>query len=283
MYCVDSIYREGEYVHFLNIEASKADAPIVVLLHGFPDNAFGWELQVDALKGQFHIIAPFMLGTLNDQLISEERINSNELKQDLKAIITKIRNSKSQKIYFIAHDLGSFLSVSLCSEMENEVHGLIHINGLGLDQFVSRKFDLTQWLKSYYILLAQFSLVRTLVKKIMPKYFLKKIYTLSGISANDSLRTNDARVFNSIVIYKHLFRKAINHLGHKNKKISIPSLFIWGKDDSFLNIPTLNEVEKFYKNGVVRILDGGHWVSRSKAAQVNRLILKTIGTWEKTL
>jgi pimeloyl-ACP methyl ester carboxylesterase len=283
MYCVDSIYRGAEFVHFLNIPANSLDAPLVILLHGFPDNAFGWDLQIEALKGQFHLVAPFMPGTLNDQSVNQKRMHSDELKQDLKFIIAKIRKTKSQKIYFIAHDLGSFLSVDICSEMENEVHGLIHINGLGLDQFVSRKFDLTQWLKSYYVLLVQIFLVRTIVQKIMPAYFLDTIYTLSGLSTGDNLRSNDARVFNSITIYKHLFQKSFGHIGRKNKKISIPSLFIWGKDDAFLNIPNLNEVEKFYHKGVVRILEGGHWVSRSRAQQVNRLILKTLGIWEQTL
>lgn len=282
MYCVNSIFRDGETIHFLDIPALSESAPIVILLHGFPDNAFGWDLQIKSLKGKFHIIAPFLPGTLNDNLVCNKRITGEHLKKDLIEIVGLVRKTSLQKIFLISHDLGSFLSVSIAHELGSEINGLIHINGLGLDQFVSRSLSPTQWFRSSYVFIVQNSFVRKLINKVIPNFFLNLVYNLSQIDPKDHIRLNDGRVLNGIYIYKHLLRNAIGSFGKKIKKISTPSLFIWGKDDVFLNIPTINEVEKFYHFGAVRVLRGGHWVMRSKSDQVNRIIVKTLSAWEKS-
>ncbi len=282
MYCVNFLLRKNEYIHYLDIPSKKENAPLVILLHGFPDNAFGWDLQIEMLRKSFSVVAPFMPGTLNDNVVDSARIEGRELKEDLKAILKKVRKNSEQKIYIISHDLGCFLSVAVAEELGNEVSGLIHLNGMGLSQFVDRKWSLTQWFKSYYVLLAQSAFVRFVVSKMMPKFFLKTVYNLSRLPSEDVVRLNDKRVFNSIAIYRHLFFSAGKTLHKKMKKLSTPALFVWGNDDAFLNIPTMNEVEKFYERGEVRILQGGHWVMREKSQQVNRILLKTLTSWEQS-
>ncbi len=280
MYCIDSILRNGETIHYINCER---DASIVILLHGFPDNGFGWDHQIESLKEDFHVVVPFMPGTLNGNIVRDERLTSHELKLDVLDIISRIRKTNSHKIYILGHDLGCFLGNSLVTELNNEVNGLIHINGLGLEQFVDRKMSFTQWAKSSYVLLFQFSLIRRLVKETFFKFILKKAYTKSIVPEADSILKNDRRVLSTIAIYKHLFRTAVKLVGKKVTKISIPTLLIWGKDDAFLNIPSVREVERFYDRGSIRILDGGHWLTRSHPVQINRIIRKTLGLWEERL
>lgn len=282
MFCIDSIYRNEEYIHYLDIPGSEENSPLIILLHGFPDNAFGWDLQISALKGKYHIIAPFLPGTSNDRQVPYERLALEELTADIKEILKKVRQAPEQKVFILAHDLGSFLGVALTKDEDAAISGLIHFNGMGIEQFVDRKFSLTQWLKSYYVIPLQSSLVQYFISKVRPQYFLKRVYDLSGLAQDDGLRHHDRRVFNSIALYQHLLKAAFRTLGKSSSKISIPSLFIWGSKDAFLNIPSLDEVDKFYQKGSVRILDGGHWVMRSRYEQVNRIILKTLGHWEKS-
>ncbi len=280
MYCIDSIFRNGETIHFINCER---DASIVILLHGFPDNGFGWGNQIESLKEDYHVVVPFMPGTLNGNSVSDERLKSEELRLDILDIITKIRKSNQQKIYILGHDLGCFLGNSLASDENILVNGLIHINGVGLEQFVSRKTSLGQWLKSSYVLGFQFKIVRHLIKEVFNRFVLKTAYQKSQILPDDEILNNDQRVLNTIALYKHLFRSAIKLLGKEVKKINVPTLIIGGRKDVFLNIPTMSEVENFYSQGTVRILDGGHWVTRSHPIQVNRIIRKTLSAWEETV
>jgi epoxide hydrolase 4 len=279
MYCVESIERKGKLAHFLHIEAAQAQSPLVILLHGFPDNAFGWDLQIETLRSTHHIIAPFVRGSLNDEKVDLSEVTLEALKENLSLMIKKVKRP-GQKIYVIDHDLGAFLSTALLEE-EWQIDGVIHINGLGMQQFVSRKLSLSQWQRSSYVLLAQLAWVRALVSKIFPRRFLKLIYNLSKLSADDSLRDHHSRVLASIGIYRNLLREALGSLGKKVKRIETPTLFIWGKNDAFLNLPTTQEVTRFYEKGTIRILQGGHWVLRSHAQEVNRLILKTLKGWEE--
>jgi len=282
VYCIDSITRNGEVIHYIDEESSQQNASVLLLLHGFPDNAFGWNLQITTLKDHFHVVAPFMPGTLNGNTVSSERIRTEELKKDLCQILNKVRVSQSQKVYIIAHDLGAFLAEAFAKDSEQDINGLIFLNGMGLEQFVSRKFQFTQWVKSYYAFLFQLAFVRYLVFKVLPGYFLKTAYDQSLLPLHDELRNNDNRVLSTITLYKNLFRDALKIIGKKPRQLAIPALFIWGKDDAFLNIPNLNEVDQFYIAGAVRILDGGHWVMRTRFDQVNRNILNTLNHWEKS-
>lgn len=269
MYSVESIIQKNGRINFLHVPAERADAPIVLFLHGFPDSAFGWNMQIEALKGKFQIIVPFLTKT-----------SAHELKEDLKEIVADVRTKGSQKVFIVSHDIGSFLSVDLHQDGSFEIAGMIHINGMGMDQFVSRKFSLTQWLRSSYVFPAQLGLVRALVKKLFPHAFLNFIYDLSRVHPQDDLRRfNDSSVLDNMAIYKDLLRAYFSRLGKRTEKIRIPTLFIWGKNDAFLNLPTLSEVNNHYARATVRILNGGHWVLRSNAPHVNKLIFQTLNTW----
>ena len=279
MLCVDSLCRASRTLHFINVPAGRWDAPLLIFLHGFPDNAFGWIPQIEALKGQFHIAAPFLPNTLNAQDSNPEEFK--ELKQDLACLVSHLRHSSTQKVFIVSHDLGSFLSASFCSKYEKQLNGLIHLNGLGLDQYVSRKWSLSQWRKSQYVLWLQSSFFRSLVRKQFPQFFLNLVYNRSDISHSDALRINPVNVLGGIHVYKYLFGRAYAKLNEKTQKTTLPVLFIWGKDDAFLNVPTLTEVERFHRNGAVRILPGGHWIMRSQPKHVNSLIFKTLLKWSE--
>lgn len=281
MYCIDSIHRNGSHVHFINIPADNPDAPILFMSHGFPDNAFGWDLQISEFKGKYHIIAPFMHGTLNNTEVSRKRIRIVELIRDVTEIVKQSQTSPDVDIYLLGHDLGCFLNTTLYLKYPHRVKGIINLNGLPLAQYFSRKINITQWLKSYYIFIAQLPLARYIIKKVMPGTFLNLIYDLSHLDKQDDIRKqNDERVFKSIFIYRLLFFKIFIFFFIKPNKITAPTLFVWGNKDVFLNIPTQHEADKHHTNSVIRVVQGGHWVLRSNHKHVNRILHFTLNKWE---
>ncbi|MBT3584870.1 MAG: alpha/beta hydrolase [Halobacteriovoraceae bacterium] len=265
--------------NYIELPSTMADAPILVFLHGFPDNAFGWEKQFEELRGTYHLIAPFMHGTLEDGRLNRRNLELSKIKSDFKKFLVTV-NPEQRELYLVGHDLGCFLGTATAHDQDLKISGLININGLGLSQYVGRKFSLSQWLKSYYILLAQFSFTRKLVSKTMPNFFLKLIYNLSGLSKDDTIRKNDSKALSFIYIYTRLFIRSWDLLFQKTRRLKTPTLFIWGKDDNFLNYPTRTEAGKYFENYAIRIIPGGHWVSRSNYKHVNRLIKMTIENWQ---
>ncbi|CBW26405.1 putative hydrolase [Halobacteriovorax marinus SJ] len=271
MYCVDSRFRNGLEIFFIN-EVKDFDRDIIVMLHGFPDDAFSFEGQIESLKERFNIIAPFMHGVLNDSELNKNRICPRELIHDILHLLKEVNPNGEKRVYLMGHDLGCFLSTAIAQISSHQIKGIVHINGLGLQQFYSRKYNLNQWIKSYYVLLTQVNIFRFFVTKVFPDFFLNLIYKLSYIEKDHDLYQRDRRVFNSIYIYKYLFRKTFSLIGAPTMKVSVPTLFLWGNRDNFLEIPSLVEVEKFYDKAQVRVLPGGHWVHLSAQDKVNRIL-----------
>lgn len=276
MYCIDSRVRNKKRIFFIN-EVKDDDRDIILMLHGFPDNAYGFSSQIDSLKERFNIIAPFMHGVLNGERLEKDRITPRELIHDVLFLLREINPSGAKKVYLMGHDLGCFTCTSIAQISPYQIKGIIHINGLGLQQFCNRKFCFSQWVKSYYVLLAQFSFVRALVSKLFPDFFLRLIYGLSFVDKKSRLNSNNSSVFNSIYVYKYLFRKSVSLLGSPTVKLSVPTLFLWGNKDKFLNIPTLDEVDKYYVRGEVRVLPGGHWIHHNASEKVNRILTNWSG------
>ena len=223
-----------------------------------------------------------MHGTLNAEKVSSERIEIKELIKDIVAIIDEKQINSNIDIYLMGHDLGCFLSTPLYYHYKKRVKGIININGLPLVQYFNRKLDVSQWIKSYYIFIAQSSVARYIISKTLPHKFLDIIYNSSDLKETDPIRKNDSRVFNSIYIYKILFLYILKFFFIKPKKIKAETVFIWGNNDAFLNIPTQDEVDKIHTKGIIRVIKGGHWVMRSNHQHVNRILDLTFSRWEKT-
>ena len=273
MYCVDTLYRKGKRIDFIN-EVRDYDRDIVIMFHGFPDDSFGFSSQIESLKDKFNVVAPFMHGVLNGESVSDEQISIRELILDVLFLINHFNTDGKKRVILMGHDLGSFTVVGGYDSIPYQIKALIHINGLGLQQYYSRKGSLSQWLKSYYVLLIQSNFMQWIVKTVFPKFFLGLIYDLSKV---DSLERSNKKVLSSIRIYKHLFRRVFSYIGSPISKIEIPTLFVWGHEDRFLNIPTMNEVNTFYKNGELRVLRGGHWAHHSSEKHFNRVLSTWLG------
>lgn len=284
MFCIESLSRKDKNIYWIDIPSSRKDAPIIIFSHGFPDNSFGWEKQINffhrIFNDKYYIIAPFMHGTLNKENTKLKRIHTNELLKDIEAILKKIDPSNLNPIYLIGHDLGAFLSVAIHDIMPTRINGIVHLNGMGLQQYTHRKFSIRQWLKSYYVILVQLAPIRFIIKNLFPNQLLNIIYKLGKVKQDDPLFNVNKDLFNNLTQYKMIFKRVFYYMGMKISKIKAPTLFIWGHNDIFLNNPTLREVEKFYENAEIRIIEGGHWVQSSSSDHVNTLLKNAFSEWQ---
>ena len=64
----------------------------------------------------------------------------------------------------------------------------------------------------------------------------------------------------------------ITTINQLNLPIDRPVLVLWGTNDPFLEPPTMEEWERFGSDVTLRIMDGGHWIYRDKADEVNTLV-----------
>lgn len=268
------------YLYYHLDEFADETKPLLVFSHGFPGDANDFEQQVSHLKSKYSILVPYMHGTYDDTPIEDSRLLGAQISEDLAAVVTHVSPNKNKKIVWVGHDLGCFTVHSAQKRLQDRTIGIVNINGLGLPQYFDRlKRSPMQWLRSVYVLVLQFGFFRRLISQRFPKFFLSIIYRSCGLNTSDEIFKNEKRVMVSIFVYRTLFLNCIKLIGQKIEKVKPPTMFIWGNRDIFLNIPSLDEINKFHEDATVRIVQGGHWVNRSNDEQINRCLDNAIDSF----
>ena len=274
----------GRDMHALTLYSLESmhtdpDAPLLLFLHGFPDTARVWEPLMKALARDYALVAPFVHGTHVPAAIPPERYRLEAWCLDLLSLLQTLDPEHRREVFVVAHDLGGPYAQALAEYLGSRCKGLVFINSLGLAQYLSRIDKLQQWLKSYYIFLFQLRGVPEGLLRLLHPFALGRIYDLGGVAPDDPLRQENKSVFAGIEQYRQIFRQAPGLLLGSVPKSETPALFIWGESDPFLEIPSLNEVDRFYTQAEVRVLPGKHWILRSEAGKIAAYLQKFIQKW----
>ena len=252
------------------------DKPVLVFIHGFPDNAHAWQYQWESLGQEFDWLAPFLPGTCDDQEFTSKRYRLESLVFDYLQILNTA-DYAHRSFVLIGHDLGGPIVDTLNDNLAQRCQGVIYINTFSLAHFKQRILDPKQIRKSYYIALFQVPKVPKFLMDKLTRKTLALIYNKGGVSKEDELRSNTAHVFKAIKLYKKYFQQLLKERSiistNKNKK-----LLILGTKDPFITIPSLDEVDKFYKNSELRVLPENHWLHRTRPERVNTMIKNFINT-----
>lgn len=106
--------------------AGPAQAPLLVLLHGFPEAAFVWDEIIQRLAGAFRCIAPNLRGyDASSAPIETEAYRPKHLVQDIEALIAEFGGSARA---VVAHDWGGALAWNLAAQQPHRLQRLIIVN-----------------------------------------------------------------------------------------------------------------------------------------------------------
>ena len=253
-------------------EGSDAN-PILVFIHGFPDDARAWSHQIEYFAKNYQVIAPFLPGVRDNHEIPKERYQLESLCLDVLKIIKIVDKNAGRNILIVGHNLGCAIAYELKNVLGPKLKGLIFISGTGQGQFLSKHKNLKQLLKSYYMYLFQIPVLSQKFLRLRFDSLLEKVHDMAAVDKTDEIRTHTPiSVLKILEFYRQLSKKPWSNPSETQRISSIPTLFIWGEHDSFIEIPTMDEIEHFHKNAQLQVLDGHHWIHRSQPQQVNMLI-----------
>lgn len=125
-------------------EAGPADAPVIVLLHGFPTSSFMFRGLIPALAGRYHVIAPDMLGFgLSDAPSAEEFTYTFDALSELTAGLLKSLGVTRYAMY--VQDYGAPIGWRLALADPSAITAIITQNGNGYDTGFVTSFWKTVW------------------------------------------------------------------------------------------------------------------------------------------
>ena len=271
---------------------AAGDGPLVLCVHGFPDNALTFQHQFAALVAAgYRVIAPTIRGYEPSSQPEGGDYRIEELAAD---VIAWIDHLGEDKAHLVGHDWGAVMAYVACARAPTRFHSLTilgiphpaRFTGIGI-----RKVP-AQLLKSWYMMFFQLPALPEHAIQRSDWALLRRLWTSwspgLGLSAGDwsALReTFEApgvreamlsyyRQNVSPSILLGLARSPINSLG----EVPVRTLAIAGADDGCMDnrLYDYTMLERDFPAGlrVERVAAAGHWAHMERPDEVNRLILE---------
>lgn len=258
------------------IDTGPLDGKPVVLLHGFPETAKSWDKVSQILnKKGFRTYAIEQRG-YSPKARPKGRLayRTTELVED---VITFIK-SLNQPVYLIGHDWGAAVAGDVAMIYPQYIKHLTLVSVPHKGAFIKAMFTSRQFLQSYYMALFQLPVIPEVLFSRVP-FMTKKLL------ANSGMTTEQIKAFKEDFIHGGRLTSALNwyrgmpltKAGNPFKKIDVPALYIWGKDDVALSRKGA-ELNKNYFSGEYKehFMEANHWIPHQNADQLANYFLNAV-------
>ncbi|MYZ48538.1 alpha/beta fold hydrolase [Propylenella binzhouense] len=261
--------------------AGPSDGPLVVLLHGFPEGAYGWRRQVDPLaEAGFRVAVPDQRG-YGDSGKPEEvaAYGMSRLAADAAAVADHLGAAEFD---LVGHDWGGVVAWWAAARYRERVRRLVILNAphpVAMPRYARR--HRSQLVRSWYVAFFQLP--------VLPEWALSR--GDFALLASALRRSAPRGLFGTadMEAYREAWRRPGSLRGMVNwyravrgfrarsaeARIPQPTLVLWGERDVFLE-PGLAEASAGLadKAVVLRYPQAGHWLQHEAAEAVNAAILQ---------
>jgi pimeloyl-ACP methyl ester carboxylesterase len=254
------------------------DGPVVVLVHGYPDNRTVWDRVVEDLERD-HRVASYDVRGAGESTAPSSRAGykMGRLVDDLVAVLDQVAPD-GQAVHLVGHDWGScqlwgaVMRESNDARLRGRLASFTSISGPGLDLFGhflrnglrQRRFGAVgrQLLHSWHIGMFQLPIVPELMFSRLGgriRARLEKRQQLAGHWDDDTFR-EDAR--NGVNLYR------ANRLDFRRSTTAVPVQLIVPTKDAFVTPALFDDVKTFAPD--LRRLDvvADHWVVQTQPQMV---------------
>ena len=286
----EQIFVTANGLRFACLTAGDPDAPLVLLLHGFPDNAWTWEQQFEPLAAAgYRVVAPFLRGYPPSEIPTSGFYDAATLAQDVRGLIEAL--SPARPAFLVGQDWGAALSYGFLALHPDLVaravlmaipHPAAMAASLADPEQLKRAFHWwyfqVEGLADAQVPAADFALIDTLWADWSPGHD----HTAHVARIKDMLRQPGAFTA-AISYYRAAFNPAhrdpaLEHLrASLGKPIAVPTLAMCGADDLRAG-PMSGQAAHFTgEYAYVEVPAAGHFLHRERPAAVNALILDWFG------
>jgi len=169
-----------DYVYLM-----AGEGELIILLHGYPDNAYSWEEQIRYFsKSGYKVIAPFLRGYAPTKTNAKAYFDRATLAKDITALIDAL--SPSGKAYLVGQDWGAAISYGILGAFPEKIYRAVVLA-------VPHPVEIRRTLKkspkhvirSFHWFLFQLPVVPELIIKMSRGRFLKFLWKLWSPNFND--------------------------------------------------------------------------------------------------
>lgn len=270
-------------MHF--VAAGERDAPLVVLLHGFPESWWSWRYQIAVLaEAGFRVIAPDLRGY--GETGKHGPFDLDTIVQDVGQLIESQVGARAVRI--VGHDWGGVTAWRLATLRPSACERVAVLNAPAIGamrEAMIQKLSLRQLKKSWYMFFFQLPW--------LPEWVLTRndagavVRMLRGSSVSrEHFSAQELRPFRDAIQrpgaakamvgwYRAAIREGLMRAPQKSPPLTMPSMLIWGMQDQALSFDDLVPGTLANAPGcrLEKIQTAGHFVHAEVPEIVNPLLL----------
>jgi pimeloyl-ACP methyl ester carboxylesterase len=266
-----------------SIEGWSVNGGLVVLLHGFPENATSWRHQMQPLADAgFTPIAPDMRGyTAANRPPHVEDYRIRNLIDDVADVV---RESGHERACIVGHDWGGVVAWTFAGAYPEMTKKLVIMNAPHLYLYRKALRRTGQFFKSWYV--AMF-MIPGLAEKVLSRDnyralrdIFRKRPAIEGAFSEDQIESyvktaSEPGALTAMLNYYRAMRDPGSQAIARAAQAECETLVIWGEKDHALSVRLLDNIETVAPRvRICRIPEAGHWVQNEAPDQVNEAMLE---------
>jgi pimeloyl-ACP methyl ester carboxylesterase len=260
-------------------EAGPDDAPVLVLLHGFPTSSYMFRNLIPALADRYHVIAPDYLGFgLSDAPSAGDFAYTFESLTDLVEGLLDQRGITRYAIYI--QDYGAPVGFRLALRHPQAITAIITQNGNGYDEgFVEGFWKTVTDYQRAQTPETEAAIRQALTIEVTQWQYLTGVpdetlvspdswhhdYDLLRRPGNDQIQL---ALFRDYATNPPLYPKVHDYL----RSSRVPVLAVWGRGDEIFGPDGARAFANDAADPEIHLLDGGHFLLESAGDEVATII-----------
>ena len=282
------IHYKNAIIDGLNVfyrESGASDAPVIVLLHGFPSSSHMFRDLIPKLADKFHVIAPDLIG-----FGYSARPAANEFEynfENLTAFVTKLLFDvlKLKKFSIYVQDYGAPVGFRIASRHPEAIEGMIVQNGNAYMEGISPAFEPLQafWANrnsetekpARALLTAETTKFQYTHGAKNPEAISPDSYTFDqhflDRPGNDAVQLD--------LFHNYPSNVALYEEWHQYFRSHQPkTLIVWGQNDPFFTVPGAKAFLNDLPKAELHLLDTGHFALEEESQFIAERIHAVFGS-----
>ncbi len=257
------------------VDWGNPDAPPLVLVHGGRDHCRNWDWVAQALRDDWHVIAPDLRGHGDSQWLTDGNYEMAGYVYDLAQLI---HQQDLAPVTLIGHSLGGNISLRYTGLYPDKVRALVAIEGLGLppkmmEERRRKPFDerLREWIDEKRTLAARlprryesiedaFHRMQEENKHLSPEQ--ARHLTVHGVNQNED--GTYSWKFDNYVRAFPAYDMPAGAVEELWSRITCPTLLVLGEESWASNPEEDGRIAHFRNARVASFADAGHWVHHDR-------------------
>ena len=269
------------------VDWGNADKPPLLLIHGGRDHCRNWDWTAEALREDWHIIAPDLRGHGDSQWSHDGSYTMAGYIYDLAQLIHQQRLSP---VTIIAHSLGGNIALRYSGIYPETVARLVAIEGLGptrmLNELAGKTIDqrMDEWIREERALAGRlprrYASIEDAFRRMQeenPHLSAEQARHLTAQGVNQNEDGTYSWKFDNYVRAWPPYDMSRRDIGSLWSRIACPTLLLYGKESKSGNPAEDGRVEPFRRAKVIGIDGAGHWLHHDRLDEFLRIVREFLG------